>query len=67
MAICTNVATGSPRTGGLRQCLHRRHVIHAVMQVLPAVADILAPACQLIMLIKPQFEASRLQVRRASD
>ena len=30
-------------------------------QVVPAVADILAPACRLILLIKPQFEASKTQ------
>ncbi len=32
-------------------------------QVLPAVADVLAPSSQLILLIKPQFEAARSQAR----
>ena len=35
----------------------------AILQVLPAVADILAPASQLVLLIKPQFEATRSQAR----
>ena len=35
----------------------------AVSQVLPAIADILAPASQLILLIKPQFEAAKSQVQ----
>ena len=35
----------------------------AVLQVLPAIADVLAPASQLILLIKPQFEAAKAQAR----
>ena len=41
---------------------HRAAHLDAGTQVLPAVGDILAPACQLIMLIKPQFEAGKSQV-----
>ena len=35
-----------------------------VAQVLPAIADMLAPESQLIVLVKPQFEAGKSQARR---
>ena len=34
-------------------------------QVLPAIADVLAAESQLIVLVKPQFEAGKSQARSA--
>lgn len=36
----------------------------SVLKVMPAVSNLLAPVAQLIILIKPQFEAERHQIRR---
>jgi 23S rRNA (cytidine1920-2'-O)/16S rRNA (cytidine1409-2'-O)-methyltransferase len=34
----------------------------SVLKVMPAVAQLLAPGAQLVVLVKPQFEAGRSQV-----
>lgn len=34
----------------------------SVLKVMPAVAGVMAPGCQMIVLIKPQFEAGRAQI-----
>jgi 23S rRNA (cytidine1920-2'-O)/16S rRNA (cytidine1409-2'-O)-methyltransferase len=36
----------------------------SVLKVMPAVSNLLAPVAQLVILIKPQFEAERHQIRR---
>lgn len=39
------------------------HAAAAARQVLPAIADMLAAESQLIVLVKPQFEAGKSQAR----
>ena len=34
----------------------------SVLKVMPAVAGVMAPGAQMVVLIKPQFEAGRSQV-----
>lgn len=34
----------------------------SVLKVMPALTGVLAPGCQMVVLIKPQFEAGRIQV-----
>lgn len=36
----------------------------SVLKVMPAVSNLLAPKSQILLLIKPQFEAERSQIRR---
>ena len=47
------------------QILAKNLVAPAVTKVLDAVADILRPHGDLIILIKPQFEAGKAQVGRS--
>ncbi len=70
--MCTIAGLPSPTDQGVqsvpRRPCRRNNITSearacAGLQVLPAIADVLAPSSQLILLIKPQFEAARLQAR----
>ena len=47
-----------------RRCLAALTLVSTLVQVLPAVRGVMRPRAKLVVLIKPQFEALRGEVRR---